>query len=420
MRRLITALTIVARRYPGTSVFIVCIATRVAALGWFAPAGTNYYWEYAEGLLHHGWLGINGPSTYLEPVYPAFLAAARWLTGERPAAVLLLQIAIAAAGGVALVGLASRVANNPRVGLVTGLMYACYPYLVRQSVAYLEVTLVTTLVIVASWQYSRIENSRGAARAGLWLGVAILARSSMAPLAPLLVVMLALQRRWTQAIALALGAAVMLTPWMVRNERVGGTPFTTRAGENLFVSTNRYTAAVLPGYDVDLLVPYAYEVIGLEIAAPTTPHVNRLIDRIFLRHAVQFAREHPWRTVRLKLTNALFVFVPRLTPFYEKSDATRAVFERGELRIEHTVRRSWVHEAAHAMAYGAILALAAVGAYRRRDRLRDDGVLLAVLATVVTSNVVFFTTTRLATPMVFVVMFYAACAISAPTAPRQP
>lgn len=400
--------------HAGLFVFALCAAPRIAALLWLPPSPHNYYWDYADGLLHHGVLGADTqPSTYLEPLYPAFLAAARWLTGDRDLAVLLLQTAVAAAGGVALFRLGARLAGSITVGLIAAGLYAFYPYLVRQSVAYLSLTLVMTLLMISSWRYTRIENNRDAAVCGAWLGLTALARTALLPVAATLVVLLVVERRWKQAAALSCTVALMVGPWMLRNHLVDGSAITTRAGENLFVSTNQYTTFVLPGHDVDLLVPYAYQLVDREMPRDASAaDAGRMADRILLRHAVQYARTHPWDTARLKLTNAVFVFVPRLIPFHEKSDATQAVITGDTLRIENEVARPWTYEMIHAVSYGGLLILAALGLHARRHTLANDRVLLAVLAVVVAVNTVFFTTTLLCTPMVFVLMFYAACAIT--------
>ena len=97
-------------------IFGICAAPRLVAMAmWPSPAPT-YYDELADGLLATGTFGFNGvSSTYMEPLYPAFLAAARFVTAGWTPGVTLLQIAIAAIGGVLLYRLGSHLAG-PRTG----------------------------------------------------------------------------------------------------------------------------------------------------------------------------------------------------------------------------------------------------------------------------------------------------------------
>ena len=161
-------------------VFAICAAPRFVALAIFPGASSTYYDELAAGLLSTGSFGFDGtPSTYMEPLYPAFLAGARLVTGDSLPLVLILQIVVASIGGVLLDRLASHHAG-PRAGLFAALFYAVYPYLVRQSVALLEITLCTTLAIGTALALSRTDRIRGALVTGALFGLLMLTRTSFA------------------------------------------------------------------------------------------------------------------------------------------------------------------------------------------------------------------------------------------------
>jgi 4-amino-4-deoxy-L-arabinose transferase-like glycosyltransferase len=405
-------------------VFVVCAAPRLLALAVFPHAASTYYDELATGLLTTGRFGFDGvPSTYIEPLYPAFLAAARMLTGNSTEAVLLLQIALASFGGVLLFRLGSRLAG-PQAGLYAAMFYAFHPYLIRQSVALLEITLCATLAIAATLRLSRVEGARDAAGAGVLLGLLMLTRASFAPVVVGAAAWLAWRGRVRLAAVLVVTALLVQAPWLVRNTRVDGSPIPSRVGENLYLSTSRY-ATVLPVHDIDLLVPLA--LADVQDAVPTAQLgpglAERAIDRAMLARAVAFMREQPAEVLWLKVRNVLYLFTPQLLPRYTKSAAAFAVVQAGVVHVFNERRRPWIEDVSHAVAQSAIMLLAAIG-LRRRGLQDKDVPLLVMLATGAAVCVGFFPTTRLMSPVMFVVMFYAAVgleslrATSAATPPR--
>ena len=158
-------------------VFAICALPRAAAV-FLWPAQSTSYWELADSLARgHGFALDGVPVTFIEPLYPALLAVLKRLTADSPVAIGLLQAAIGALGGVLLWRCADRL-SGARAALAAAVLYACYPYYVRQRGAWIEICLATTLAIGAAWQYIRIENIKGAALCGLWLGLLILTRAT--------------------------------------------------------------------------------------------------------------------------------------------------------------------------------------------------------------------------------------------------
>ena len=81
----------------------------------FSHAPSAAFGELASGLLSTGRFGYDGnATTYLEPLYPLFLAGARLITAGSPTLVLLLQIATGSLGGVLLHSLGSIVSADRR------------------------------------------------------------------------------------------------------------------------------------------------------------------------------------------------------------------------------------------------------------------------------------------------------------------
>lgn len=129
----------------------------------------------------------------------------------------------------------------------------------------------------------------------------------------------------------------------------------------------------------------------------------------------------PGRVLWLKTRNALHLLNPLLLPRDGKGPAAFAVMEGTTVRIVNAARRPWIEDASHAVAQAGLLLFAAIGIARRRLPAADAP-LLIMLAAQAAVCVVFFPTTRLMAPVMFVVMFYAAAGLtgSSAAAPRQP
>jgi 4-amino-4-deoxy-L-arabinose transferase-like glycosyltransferase len=400
------------------AILALCAAPRLLALALFPHTGSTSYDDLAAHLATTGRFTFDGvASTYMEPLYPAFLAAARLLTGSSPRLVLLLQIGVASIGGLLLYRLASRLAGA-RVGLIAACFYALDPYLVRQSAAFLDVTVCTTLAIATALSLADVETRRDAAVAGALFGLLMLTRASFGLACVATAFWLAARGRGRLAAVLVIAAVLVQAPWMVRNVAVDGSPLPSRLGENLYVSSSSY-AAIVPVHDIDLLVPLALADVGPDIDRLPAPaeHQQRAIDDAMLARAIAFIRRSPGAVVRLKARNALYLFDPRLLPRYAKSPGAYAVVEAGAVRTHNELRRPWIEDASFAVARAVLLLLAAIGLVRRRTVDRDTPLLILLAATALVC-VVFFPATRLMAPVTFVAMFYAAAGLEAVTRGR--
>ena len=371
-------------------VFLACVLPRLALLWLSAPPEPTFYWGYATALLRDGQFGMHGqPDTYVEPLYPAFLAIARWLSGERVVVVLVAQIAVAALGGVLLRRLAQSLTGDARAAWIAVLLYALDPYLVRQSVALMEVAFVTTLLIGAVWCAQR------PLLVGFFLGGAVLTRFSLLPLAVLIPIWL-LRRSWMHAAAAAIVTAALLTPWLLRNYFVDGSLGGSRGTVNLAVSMSEAAEQLLPRHNNDRLL------ILTE---------GRTDDELWAS-AMAFARQDPWRTLKMKARNFLHVFNPRLLPYAHEPNSAVLRLDNGRYWIEGGVPRPARSEWIHGLWRAALLVLAIAGAWRRGLRW-EDGALWAVIITITAVCTIVYPTTRLTTPMVFAWMVFAALAFAA-------
>lgn len=393
-------MTSAARR--AALIVFACAAPRVALLiASPSPGFDVHYWMLSGALLESGTLAFGGEATGVrEPLYPAFLAAARWVTGDRVAAILILQTGVACIGAIFLDRLTTRMSGSARAGLVAALCYAFYPYLVRQSIAFSEITLWSTLLL-GGW----LAFARGAY--ALSAACLALATLTMAMVLPILICALAFAaarapRRATVAAAVAVA---VLLPWGVRNYRVAGTPLPSRHGEQLYAGNNPYAIALVPDHNMDLFLNAIHDQLA---ADPRTPPGA---DRPGFNEAVAYIRAHPWRTMVAKARNVLYFFHPRLVPFKPAgADSTTVLLPGWQVETTNPRVRARGAEIVHAVAYTLVVAAALVGWYRRRAAWRADILLLASVGVFVATAAVYFPTTRLRAPLDTILMAYAGCA----------
>lgn len=379
------------------------------------PSWGSHYWPMSTSLLTRGVLGYEGvPSTYYEPLYPLFLALARYVSGDHPLAVVALQALVGSLGAVYLFALTSALTRDPTTAAVAAAIFAGYPYLVAQAAALEEVTLLTTLLVASAYHFVRTAEDRSGTHAvlcGAGFGLALLTRVTVAP-AVLFAAGALLARREVRHAAVLLGAATVLyVPYAARNHRLDGSLLPTRGGYNLLKANCKYSEAVIPAYMVDVVNGY---VVGLaEREFPGGRASEHDLDRFYAARAVEFIRADPPAFLRRSLRNAAYLFSPRLVPAHPIGPLTTVRLGERDLVVEGAVRRSWLEEAAYSASYGPLLLAALVGAWGRRRQARRDVVLHGIVASFVLVYAVYAPATRARAPMDFVILFYAACALRA-------
>jgi hypothetical protein len=395
-------------------VFLVCFIPRVAYLWWALPGEQPgiYYWELSSSLLQSSVLGFDGhASTAHEPLYPLFLAAARWLTGDSLAWVLVLQIAAVSVGAVYFYRLCLFLADE-RTARIGVLLFSFYPYLVRQSASIIEITLLATLLLATAFYFCRMVDFRGAAAAGAAFGLTLLARTAVMPVLVLGIAFLAYRGRYVQALIVALTAVLVALPMGLRNHQVNGSFLPTRGGENLFYGNNRYADQVIPEYNTDLLGNYVNSRPHED--APQLENASEpQIDAFFRDKAVEWICNEPLRALRLKLLNVSYFFYPRIVPYQPVDANTVLVFTADDgIRVDGIPARSALGEWLHGICYSAILLTALAGGWLRRKQAGREAILYLMLLGFVIVSSVFFPATRLRAPVEFVFMFFSACALA--------
>jgi hypothetical protein len=386
------------------TVFAVALAFRLGAWWFFAPPEPNYNYRLARSLIAaHAFAFGPEPTSYIEPLYPAFLASGMVLFGS-DRLVLLLQAIVSASGAPALFLIGWRLTGLRSAGAWAAMLYAVDPYFVRQAHSYIEVPFAVPLLL---WTLERLAAARRtghAVAAGVLIGLVLLTRAALFPALAGLIAVLSLRRGRVALVATAT-AFLLVFPWTWRSLVYNDSPLPTRTGANLFVSTSPYAVGVVPRYDADLLIQFATQ--RVEAGMPGTPGRQQegIADRLLMREALEFVMSHPGQTALLKLQNAAWVFAPLVLPRNAKSPGTHADLVNGRVELTGLVWRPLGWELAHA-AFRTLVLVAAMLGFRNRRGI-DDRWLLAVLGAEFVVYTVFFPTTRLLAPFSAVLMVYA-------------
>jgi hypothetical protein len=396
-------------------VFALALLTRLLYLLVERPPFAGDYWTLSESLLRDRTLGFDGvPTTAFEPAYPLFLAMARVLVGHSVLLVQAIQCIVAACGAMFLYRLAATLTGTRRIGVIAAVLYAGYPLLVRHSPDPTDAALMTTLIIAFAAEFVTATTPGRAARAGIWLGLAVLTRTMALPLIPLAAAIHSWNGARRSAAALTLTALLVIAPYAVRNYALNGAVLPTRSGLNLFISNSAYTPSIFPDYGPDILLEYARSLLDSSVraAVPESPALERERDAAWTALAREEMRRHPLRTAGLKARNVLYFFSPRLVPYHEPSDTTRILLgENGQFRVENSPPRRTSHQVIYVVSYTPVLALAIAGVWLRRRDIRRDAILWCVVVTFVAAHALYFPTTRYRVPIEFVLLFYASVAL---------
>jgi 4-amino-4-deoxy-L-arabinose transferase-like glycosyltransferase len=225
-------------------------------------SGYSFYFEMAENYLRSGhfYLGDPGPQggayyAYRPPLYPLLIAGVCRLTNYSAGAFVVCEALISTATAALVYWVAARLAR-PAAALTAAALYAFYPYAFYHDTQIQENVLYNALSLAAVASFmTALDRRKGRdfVLAGAAAGAAILTRTSytVAALFLLGAVAFACRRQPRQALrfalAFALGALVLLVPWVVRNKLVAGRfALTSETGFALARAHNEYTFEYYP------------------------------------------------------------------------------------------------------------------------------------------------------------------------------
>jgi len=347
------------------------------------------------------------PTAQWPPGYPVFLGAVYKAFGEGLAQIYAANVVLAMITAVIVYAIGLQLFDR-RVALIGGVAVAVWPGQVYFSSLALSEGLFTALFTLTVLVLLLVP------RAGAWRGALVIAFGVAALAAGLTrgqgLMLLAIAPvawrlcglSWQRSIAWGMLAAavagVLLAPWVVRNQRVLGSPviIATNFGGNLWLGNHAgsngrmQTDVPIPLPDRTGLTQQEYEVNG---------------DRLQLRKALDYIKGHPLDEVRLAglKTRALY-----------ESDATALDWNSAyDDSFYEGSWNSWLRNLANGFWFAA-LGLMGIGLVAERQRLRGPLAVLPLTLLLWTAvHMVFFGDSRFHYPVVFVVALFGASGLVA-------
>jgi 4-amino-4-deoxy-L-arabinose transferase-like glycosyltransferase len=322
------------------------------------------------------------PETFRVPIYPIFLAAVTF--GHKVFLPIVLSQSLIGAATVLCAALLAREMFGSAAAISAATITAFYPYYVVHDTALQETSLYTFLTALAVLLLLRVRRSGSrmmAGCAGLTLGMAVLTRPDLAPFALFAPLWLAVpaqpptasrrQGILTALICLA-ALALILSPWLVRSLRLEGTAtLSTQTGFFLWLGNNPYTFTYYPYESMDRSQRAALAALTPQDRAQIGALASRgaaAVDRGFFgQRALEYMREHPWRTVvgGLRKLGATFGWLP-------------------------SPRRGFWLNSVYALSYGPVMALGLWGMWAGRRSWREHSIFYALFVSFAAVSAVFF------------------------------
>ena len=302
------------------AICVLALVLRIAeaADGGEQPPDATAYAQLAENLSEDGEYGFNPadsrtppqPASTYSPGLPLLVAALYTPAGEDET---LARIVLALFGAIAVplaFLLGRRLVNGASVargdaepnvaadaaGLAAALVLAVLPAMTEYAGLLMTETLSSTLLIGAVLAFlcaSDGNDGRWAGAAGLLVGALTLVRAEFIVLLFLLP-LLALVRRppeWRAAampaLAIILGAVVVIAPWTIRNASALDrfVPVSTGGGKTLYIGTNLEADGDAVKLRADLLAEYPGLAAQLERRGPVDDPANYALERLLRRVA---------------------------------------------------------------------------------------------------------------------------------------
>ena len=411
-----------------------------------AVHGSAAYDDYAVNLLETGVYGLTAgeADALIPPLYSYGLALVYGVFGRGYIQVGLFNALLDTLSIFMLYHIVKRLLpGNETTGALAGLFYALYPYLIFQNLTVIDTPLFMFLlhafVLTMILLREREALDRGtwalAGLGGLVLGLSLLARPIIPPLAVMVAFWFLLRLNLWQTVVrllpVAFVGALVLLPWIGRNFGIydAFVPMTTTSGANFWQGNSRYTVAYFrAGYDVQWTTPDP----GERTAEPDTAADNAEMFALGL----QFWRENPDRLLDLFWTKFLVHWsidiAPRLNP--TEGELPRVDYHgnviaetdgEGELALGGLPPGDpvgaysdplfdQIGRVVHRYYFGALFVLALAGVVLTRQHWRDVALLWFVQISMTVVYMIFHPSTRYrvpSDPLLFVFSAYALIAL---------
>ncbi len=298
--------------------------TTAAETHFFRMGDSLSYWVLAEHIAAGEAYEYGSPdaSIFRAPLFPLFLAPFTSIPLGLSSKVLLARLACAALGtlAVALLLLFTRRLAGPCAGLAAGALAAVYPSAIGMSITLLSEAVFMPLMLAHLLQLQvafqkRSSNSntgsaypyRRVALGGCMAGLAILARPSWLLFIPFSTVALFLigpdrREHLKMGVIALLTMSVMMSPWWVRNYQLTGhfVPTSLQVGLSLYDGLHpEATGGSDTGMAFSMRLQEEQRVADAATTEPLESTFEYRVDRRAKAAAVQYALEHPGRTVQL-------------------------------------------------------------------------------------------------------------------------
>jgi hypothetical protein len=369
--------------------------------------------DFAQTFLDSGTYGFipDVPSAYTQPLYGFFLIPLYWIAERHWLVVGLAHVVVAVATAWLVYELGRKVVDA-RAAVVAALLTTLHPYVVWHDVHMnreildqsLAVAAVLLTLVVADGQNvasSKLLLATGALGATLGLMVLGNVRTLFVPL--LLGAYIVWRRGWTWAPAAAIGvAALVIAPWVVRNEISVGCAAITTDARALWKANNEHTLETLrAGKWIDD-VPLEGTPLSPQDAHAIYERTGRVVRtdecaqmRFYRERAFEFMREQPGEKAKLGLYGMKLLWQPWVFQTEGRPgrgtwlDFGRSVVEPAFMIAVYAlalvglarVPRHFVVLAVALLAYQTVIAFFFVGA--TRYRVPWDFLLMIPAATVV-------------------------------------
>jgi len=348
-------------------VFAVALAVRIpycllALRSYTFHADDGHYSEIAANVAHGHGVSADFPylwrhhTAFRPPLYPLLLGGAYALFGVHIGVAQALNVVLGSLVVVLAAVVAGRLGGR-RAAIVAAVLAALHPALLANDGVVLTEPPALLLMLLALW----LLLTRRWLLAGVALGLLVLTRPSAQLLVPTLALLLILQARWRQALAMAAAAVLVVSPWVVRNVAYFGKPvIVTSNGFNLAAIWS--DQAIAAGHFVDpSRDPTFADVRNYQRSYANFNEAN--LDAAFQQAGLNGLRTHPERIPSQVRNNVEFL----LDISWQRNDNPERLDGRN-LDVRHaTLPVVWLLEA-----------LAVVGLVRMLRR--RDGLLVAVTA----------------------------------------
>jgi hypothetical protein len=311
-----------------------CVVPRLAVLlherGRITADFTEKSDIFAQTFVAHGTFGMlpGEPSAYTQPLYGWFLVPVYWILGRHWWSIGLAQIAVAVAAALLVFAIAHRYVSPWWAG-GAAVATTLHPYLVwhdvhvnREIVDQLCAAALVLLTLRVADRASR----RDATLLGGVTGLALLGNTRLVLIPLLCAAYLAFRRvPWPAVVLVLAGAAVVVTPWLVRNEVNVGCFTLTTDGRAFWKANNDQTYDLLSsGRWIDdirrdsprppepaHLTPEEAYYIYVNKGRLLRPDECRAMD-FYERRALDYIRDHPGEKLKLAALSEQLLWQPNV------------------------------------------------------------------------------------------------------------